>query len=374
MAGNYRYEEERHRSQRGAQRLGEFDRGRDEDEQQDSQTERFGRGPNYDQGSQGERTWASGRQQYGYDEGFGRGNRSLGGRGSSEGYGEEENMGSQGFRDSGRQSRGHGQEYGRGGYQQGGSQQGGYQQGGYQQGGSQQGGYQQGGYQQGGYQQGGYQQGGYQQGGYGQGGYGQGGQRPGQYGQSGYGSGQRYGRGSESSRYESSSQADGSTHEPDEMRWGRQQGLYGSSEYAGYISSQRSQSDYQSHVGKGPKNWKRSDERIREEVNEALARHPEIDASDIEVKVQGGEITLTGTVNSRNAKRQAEDIAERVFGASEVQNQIRVKADGQDSSRDRTNDRELSRSTEREGRSTTDPQGASRTTGGTGSTAGGTTR
>ena len=67
-------------------------------------------------------------------------------------------------------------------------------------------------------------------------------------------------------------QADGWSGEPDEMRWGRQQGLYGSSEYGGYISSQRSQSEYQSHVGKGPKNWQRSDDRIREEVNEALAR------------------------------------------------------------------------------------------------------
>jgi hypothetical protein len=154
------------------------------------------------------------------------------------------------------------------------------------------------------------------------------------------------------------------------MRWGRQQGLYGSSEYSGYISSQRSQSDYQSHAGKGPKNWQRSDERIREELNEALARHPEIDASEIEVKVDGGEITLTGTVTSRRAKRQAEDVAERVFGASEVQNQIRVKSDGHDgSTKDRSSDRELSRSTEREGRASTEQKGNSRSTSGSGSSA-----
>lgn len=123
----------------------------------------------------------------------------------------------------------------------------------------------------------------------------------------------------------SGSQADGWSGEPDEMRWGRQQGLYGSSEYGGYISSQRSQRDYQSHVGKGPKGWQRSDERIREDVNETLARHPEIDASEIEVRVQNCEVTLTGNVDDRRTKRLAEDIVENVFGVKDVENKIKVK-------------------------------------------------
>ena len=38
--------------------------------------------------------------------------------------------------------------------------------------------------------------------------------------------------------------------------------------------------------GRGPKGYRRSDERIAEEVSEALARHPDIDASDIEVRVE----------------------------------------------------------------------------------------
>jgi osmotically-inducible protein OsmY len=123
-------------------------------------------------------------------------------------------------------------------------------------------------------------------------------------------------------------QGDGWTGEPDEMRWGRQQGLYGSSEYAGAISSHRSQTDYQSHAGKGPKGWQRSDERIREEVNEALARHPEIDASEIEVRVEKAEVTLTGTVDDRRTKRLAEDIVERVFGVKDVENKVKVKGRG----------------------------------------------
>ena len=91
----------------------------------------------------------------------------------------------------------------------------------------------------------------------------------------------------------------------------------------------------------------RSDERISEEVNEALARHPEIDASDVEVRVQSGEITLTGTVPDRRAKRLVEDVAERVFGAKDVQNNVRVKAE----TNERFGERDVTRSPDLEGRS-----------------------
>jgi hypothetical protein len=79
-----------------------------------------------------------------------------------------------------------------------------------------------------------------------------------------------------------------------------------------------------SHRGKGPKGYQRSDERIHEDVSERLTQHSEIDASNIEVKVQQGEVTLTGTASDRNAKRMAEDVVESVSGVKEVTNQIRV--------------------------------------------------
>jgi hypothetical protein len=79
-----------------------------------------------------------------------------------------------------------------------------------------------------------------------------------------------------------------------------------------------------SYAGRGPKNWKRSDERIREDVNERLTDHPHIDASEIEVAVNQCEVTLTGTVEDRQAKRLAEDIANSVSGVKDVHNQIRI--------------------------------------------------
>lgn len=80
----------------------------------------------------------------------------------------------------------------------------------------------------------------------------------------------------------------------------------------------------QSHYGKGPKGHQRSDERIKEEVSDALQDDHSVDASEIEVKVESGEVTLTGTVSDRQQKRAAESCAERVRGVKDVHNQIRM--------------------------------------------------
>jgi hypothetical protein len=79
------------------------------------------------------------------------------------------------------------------------------------------------------------------------------------------------------------------------------------------------------YAGRGPKGWKRSDERIREDINERLTDHPDIDATELDVQVRDGEVTLTGTVDERHMKRLAEDIAESVSGVRELHNNIRVQ-------------------------------------------------
>ncbi|WP_376959525.1 BON domain-containing protein [Azospirillum sp. A26] len=80
------------------------------------------------------------------------------------------------------------------------------------------------------------------------------------------------------------------------------------------------------HRGRGPRGYSRSDERVREDVSDRLTDDAYIDASDIEVAVSGGEVTLTGMVPDRNTKRRAEDVAESVSGVSHVQNNLRVRA------------------------------------------------
>lgn len=79
------------------------------------------------------------------------------------------------------------------------------------------------------------------------------------------------------------------------------------------------------HGGRGPKNYTRSDDRIREDVSDRLTDDPLVDASDIDVSVESQEVTLTGTVASRNERRLAEECAESVSGVKYVQNNLRVK-------------------------------------------------
>lgn len=79
------------------------------------------------------------------------------------------------------------------------------------------------------------------------------------------------------------------------------------------------------HRGRGPRGYTRSDERIREDVNDRLTDDPIVDASDIEVLVSRGEVTLNGNVDSRTAKRRAEDCADDVSGVRHVQNNLRVR-------------------------------------------------
>ncbi|HRI51338.1 MAG TPA: BON domain-containing protein [Pseudomonadota bacterium] len=81
---------------------------------------------------------------------------------------------------------------------------------------------------------------------------------------------------------------------------------------------------------RGPKGYKRSDERIREDVCERLGSQGEVDASEVEVQVQDGQVTLTGTVTHQRDKRHLEDLAEAVAGVQEVITQLRVhRADQQ---------------------------------------------
>ena len=78
------------------------------------------------------------------------------------------------------------------------------------------------------------------------------------------------------------------------------------------------------HRGKGPRNYKRSDERIKEMICQKLYDDPEIDASNIEVEVKDAHVTLTGNVNGKFEKYLAEDLVEIVSGVAMVENLIRT--------------------------------------------------
>jgi hypothetical protein len=102
-------------------------------------------------------------------------------------------------------------------------------------------------------------------------------------------------------------------------------GLSGSESYYGGAGAYGQQQQRGRFTGKGPKGYQRSDDRIREDVCERLTHHSDIDASEIEVKVTNAEVTLSGTVDERSAKRMAEEIVESISGVKDVHNQVRVR-------------------------------------------------
>ena len=81
--------------------------------------------------------------------------------------------------------------------------------------------------------------------------------------------------------------------------------------------------------GRGPKRYTRSDARIEEDVNESLTRDPELDASDIEVRVNSGVVELTGTVSDRWSKRRAYDDVEDCPGVRDVNSRLKVSRAGE---------------------------------------------
>jgi BON domain-containing protein len=111
----------------------------------------------------------------------------------------------------------------------------------------------------------------------------------------------------------------------DRMRPGERSGSYnlgtGGGMHGGMDRSTRGQGG---HRGKGPSGYHRSDERIREMACEALTDDDRVDATNIEIHVRDGEVTLTGHVDDRQQKRMAEDCVENVMGVKDVHNQLKV--------------------------------------------------
>ncbi|MCW1382373.1 BON domain-containing protein [Novosphingobium sp. KCTC 2891] len=78
------------------------------------------------------------------------------------------------------------------------------------------------------------------------------------------------------------------------------------------------------HRGRGPADYTRSDERIREDANDRLTDDWQVDARQISIAVESGEVTLSGSVPTRQEKHRAEECVERISGVKHVQNNLRV--------------------------------------------------
>ena len=76
------------------------------------------------------------------------------------------------------------------------------------------------------------------------------------------------------------------------------------------------------HTGRGPRDWRRSDLRIREDVCQLMSDDPRLDAREIDVRVEDGDVILEGRVEHRGARRLAAEIAAAVPGVRDVFNRL----------------------------------------------------
>lgn len=104
--------------------------------------------------------------------------------------------------------------------------------------------------------------------------------------------------------------------------WGSEQGYRG--EGPGVPTEQpMRRATRPTSLGRAPRGYTRSDERIREDICERLIDSP-YDASDVGIQVKDGEVTLDGTVTDRDDRRAIEDLAAAERGVFDVHNRIRV--------------------------------------------------
>jgi hypothetical protein len=78
-------------------------------------------------------------------------------------------------------------------------------------------------------------------------------------------------------------------------------------------------------VGVGSDGRKPSDERIEREMNDHLAEHSYIDATEIVVTVKDSEVTLDGSVPDDDQKHYVEEVAQKVSGVTHVHNRLKIK-------------------------------------------------
>ncbi|MBX3387824.1 MAG: BON domain-containing protein [Phycisphaeraceae bacterium] len=76
--------------------------------------------------------------------------------------------------------------------------------------------------------------------------------------------------------------------------------------------------------GKAPKNYRKSDDRVRDDVSERLVDDG-YDCSEVDVNCKDGIVTLSGECCDRDTKHGMERSASDVHGVKDVDNQLRMK-------------------------------------------------
>jgi hypothetical protein len=84
------------------------------------------------------------------------------------------------------------------------------------------------------------------------------------------------------------------------------------------------------HRGRGPRGYARSDQRMQEDICERITDDPHVDASDIDIKVEDGVVTLSGSIESRWMKYYLEDLVDRCPGVKDIRNELSTRRAGRE--------------------------------------------
>lgn len=76
--------------------------------------------------------------------------------------------------------------------------------------------------------------------------------------------------------------------------------------------------------GIGPRGYRRPDTRIYEDICDRLTAHSWLDATNVEVEVNDGEVRLRGRVGNSDARADAGRLAASVYGVVHVLNDLEV--------------------------------------------------
>ena len=79
------------------------------------------------------------------------------------------------------------------------------------------------------------------------------------------------------------------------------------------------------HRGRGPQGYRRSDQRILDDVHERLTDDPYVDARGLKLSIEQGVVCIEGEVAQRWIKHHVEHVAARCAGVCDVDNRVRVR-------------------------------------------------
>lgn len=78
------------------------------------------------------------------------------------------------------------------------------------------------------------------------------------------------------------------------------------------------------HRGRGPRGYRRSPQRIFEDVCDRLTESQWVDAHDIEIRVEDDQVILEGFVHDTRERALASEVVSQVSGVSRVVNHLEV--------------------------------------------------